>query len=369
MQKSPYTILYIDDEEENLLVFKRSFSDTYTIYTATSALEGLQILEENQIDVVITDQRMPGMPGIDFLESILLRWPDCIRMVLTGYADLENVMDAVNKGQIYRYITKPWDKDELKITLLRALESYELQRQSKRLTQEMLQSEKLSAIGKMACSIIHDMKNPMSAIRGFVELIQLEGEHLNKEKLLRYTSIILTEIDRFVGLSQEILDFASGNIVHLHRESVDIQLLFENIQELFEKEFAAKNIRYETCWEYTGTVYVDKEKMRRVFFNIITNAKDAIDKEGIIRMRACAYEKTIMFELSDTGKGMPEHIRRTIFEPFVTYGKARGTGLGMAITKRIIDAHEGSIECQSTLGKGTTFVINIPRALSSKISS
>jgi serine phosphatase RsbU (regulator of sigma subunit) len=131
------SILYIDDEEDNLTVFHATFRRDFQIHLANSGKEGLEIMKEYDIQLVITDQRMPEMTGIEFLERIIPDYPDCIRMVLTGFSDVEAIIQAINKGRVYRYITKPWNKDELKITIDRALETYDLKQQNKKLIEDL----------------------------------------------------------------------------------------------------------------------------------------------------------------------------------------------------------------------------------------
>ncbi len=126
-------ILYVDDEQNNLTAFKATFRRDFKIYTAISAAEGIKILDEEDIHILITDQRMPVMTGVEFLESILEKYPDMIRILLTGYTDIEAVIDAINKGQVYRYITKPWDETELRMTINNAFEVYNLKKENKEL--------------------------------------------------------------------------------------------------------------------------------------------------------------------------------------------------------------------------------------------
>ncbi len=126
-------ILYIDDEQDNLTVFYSAFRRNFKVYLANSAQEGMEIMKKQSVNLVIADQRMPEMTGIEFLEKIKLEYPDCIRMVLTGYTDVEAIIQAINKGRVYRYITKPWSKDDLKITIDHALETYELKEQNRKL--------------------------------------------------------------------------------------------------------------------------------------------------------------------------------------------------------------------------------------------
>lgn len=106
-------VLYVDDEINNLVAFKAAFRQYFDILTAGSAQEGMDILEKEEIHVVLTDQRMPGIKGVGFLEAIIEKYPDPVRMMLTGYSDIEAVIDAVNKTHIFRYITKPWNEEEL----------------------------------------------------------------------------------------------------------------------------------------------------------------------------------------------------------------------------------------------------------------
>ena len=130
-------VLYVDDEINNLNSFKAAFRRDFEIYTASSAKEGRKILDSHEIGVIITDQRMPGMTGIEFLESILPIYPDTIRILLTGFSDINAVMDAINRGQVYKYLVKPWQNDELKMYIENALEIYHLRKENKELARKL----------------------------------------------------------------------------------------------------------------------------------------------------------------------------------------------------------------------------------------
>ena len=130
MLKKGFRILFVDDEEQNLITFKATFRRDYEIYTAKSGKEGLEILAKQMIDLVITDQRMPQMTGVEFLERIDADYPHVIRMLLTGYSDIDAVIEAINTGRIFRYITKPWDERELKMTIENARQLHGLQREN-----------------------------------------------------------------------------------------------------------------------------------------------------------------------------------------------------------------------------------------------
>ncbi len=138
MEDKEFNILYIDDEVHNLTGFKANFRKYYQVFTAESAEEGRKILKDKKIHVIISDQRMPAMSGLEFLASILKEYPDPIRILLTGYADTETVIEAINKGQVYKYIMKPFNAAELKVTIDNAFEVYFLRQQNKELMAQLL---------------------------------------------------------------------------------------------------------------------------------------------------------------------------------------------------------------------------------------
>ncbi|WP_339866265.1 response regulator [uncultured Algoriphagus sp.] len=133
-------ILYVDDEENNLQAFKATFRRDYKIFIAISAKEGREILKQEEIDVIVTDQRMPEETGVEFLESIIPDFPDPIRILLTGYTDIQAVIDAINKGQVYHYLTKPWEEDYLRTVIKNAFEIYQLRRENEQLTKALIKS-------------------------------------------------------------------------------------------------------------------------------------------------------------------------------------------------------------------------------------
>ncbi|MBL7718113.1 MAG: response regulator [Flavipsychrobacter sp.] len=137
MTNKKINILYVDDEVNNLVSFKATFRIKYNVFTAEGAAEATTILNDNDINIIITDQRMPGMTGVEFLESILKDHPDPIRILLTGYADMNAVIDAVNKGKIFHYLSKPWNEEELDMTIGRAFEVYNKRMAEKELNDKL----------------------------------------------------------------------------------------------------------------------------------------------------------------------------------------------------------------------------------------
>ncbi len=137
-EKALINILYVDDEVNNLHSFKAAFRRDFNVFTAESATEGRKILDEEVIEVIVTDQRMPGMTGVEFLESIIPVYPDPIRILLTGYTDIQAVIDAINKGQVYHYLTKPWEEQQLRNIINKAYEVYSLRAENKELMKSLI---------------------------------------------------------------------------------------------------------------------------------------------------------------------------------------------------------------------------------------
>jgi response regulator RpfG family c-di-GMP phosphodiesterase len=137
MSNKKITIIYVDDEENNLISFKATFRIKYKVLTAISAEEAIKLLDANPVEIIITDQRMPNITGVEFLEQVLERFPDPMRILLTGYTDMSAVIDAVNKGKIYHYLTKPWNEEELDMTIQAAYEVYKKNQEIKILNQKL----------------------------------------------------------------------------------------------------------------------------------------------------------------------------------------------------------------------------------------
>ena len=137
-----FGVLYIDDEIHNLNSFKAAFRRDFNIFVAQSARDGRKILDQNEIAVIVTDQRMPVMTGIEFLESIIPVYPDTIRILLTGFSDVNAVMDAINRGQVYKYLVKPWADEELKMYIQNAIEIYHLRKENRDLAKKLEKANK-----------------------------------------------------------------------------------------------------------------------------------------------------------------------------------------------------------------------------------
>ena len=149
MEEKNINVLYIDDEPNNITSFRAAFRRVFTIFTAESAEEGRKVLETEQIHVILSDQRMPKMTGIEFFQSILETYPDPIRILITGYTDINAVIDAINVGQVYKYLSKPWNELDVKNSIEKAFEVTELRRKNKELAEKLFEvNEKLEFLAR-----------------------------------------------------------------------------------------------------------------------------------------------------------------------------------------------------------------------------
>ncbi|HZY11012.1 MAG TPA: ATP-binding protein [Bacteroidota bacterium] len=226
------------------------------------------------------------------------------------------------------------------------------------LAQKMVQNESLSAVGRMAGTIIHDIKNPMGTIRVYAQVI--EGKAKDKdEEIRKHSQEIIRQVDRFVAMTQEILDFSRG-VSSMNIQEIDFGELLEAVLMFIEKDLTKRKVKLIKNLQFSGNVKVDQDKLMRVFYNIAGNAADAMPDGGQLTVNSMAKDGTVVIEFVDSGSGMPPEVKARIFEPFVTHGKKHGTGLGMAIVKKVMDDHKGKIEIESELGKGTTIRLLIP---------
>lgn len=226
------------------------------------------------------------------------------------------------------------------------------------LMRDQIRGERMSAIGNMAATIVHDIKNPMSKIKGFAEIMsEPETSQVDREECAQ---IIVGEIERFVAMTEELMEFSRGGETKLNLQSTQLSDFIRGILPFLQRDFADKNIELATSLDYNPFVQIDIQKFQRVIFNLTGNAKDALPVGGKVFIRSMKDGKNLSLSIQDTGKGIPSEILGKLFVPFVTYGKPKGTGLGLAIVKKIVEDHGGTIEVKSEEGSGAEFIIRIP---------
>ena len=352
-----HTILCVDDEQHNLDALKRALRKEYSVVTALSGSEGLSLLDDNDVSLIITDQRMPGMTGVEFLENTIDRHPDIVRIILTGFTDVEDLIGAINTGRVYRYITKPWDPNDLKVTVKRALESLELTLENRKLLDDVIRLEKLATVGQVAGGIAHEVRNQLTVLMG-IQLI--ERQFPDNQLVNSIAERMLRARDRIVNILDEIKGYAKQQEQELKKERVDVPRLLDEVIQIVSFDPDVKQVEFEVRAENCPALECDRSRIIQVLINLIRNAAHAMDGRGTVVVTAEKPDRDIFIRVRDSGCGIPEENIEKIWEPFFTTKGDNGTGLGLQISKRILQAHAGDLQCESEVGKGTTFTLSFP---------
>ncbi len=393
------TILYVDDEESNLRIFKNTFRKKYNVITSASATEGLKILEDQDIDLIMSDQRMPGMSGIEFLKLAFQKYPDLNRILVTAYSDYDILKDAVNEIKIFQYIEKPWNEDDIQITIDNALEIHRLQRENQKLTKNLIESndellkmndelnseielhkktqselikekEYAESCNRLKSAFLanmsHEIRTPMNSIMGFLSII--EDEELPAELKKEYMQIIQSSCSQLLHIIDDIIEISkidTGNI-ELKLMSFSLNALMER---LFKSMMLSKNNNIDFKLENIlpedkQLIYSDPVRLEQILSNLLLNAFKFTEK-GQIQYGVRIEDNDMLFYVKDTGIGISEENFELIFNRFSQVENAMqrrygGNGLGLAIAKAYVNKLGGKIWVESQLDTGSVFYFKIP---------
>jgi two-component system sensor histidine kinase/response regulator len=352
-------ILYVDDELDNLVVFEATFDSTFKVYTANSAAKALELLERQSFPVVVADQRMPSMTGAELFEVMRRKYPHTKRVMLTGYADSKAMLDAINQGQVYYFLKKPWERHDVFSVLSRAIEAYDLSVANSALTERLVAVDRCAALGRSAARIAHEMGNQLCMLP-LLELI--EERYADHDDLMQTAAVARRTYDRLTELVNEVKSF-----VRFERTGIDLQplALADVLHELvgflrYDKSLPAGRLALRIDAE--ASVRGHAIKLQQVLINLIQNAAHAIRgrADGQIGLELDVKRAEAVIAVRDNGCGMTAEVAARIWEPFFTTKGDEGNGLGLDIVKDIIEAHSGRIECETAIGKGTAFIIRLP---------
>ena len=220
---------------------------------------------------------------------------------------------------------------------------------------EVMRTERLSMVGAMAGMIIHDLNNPICTVRCCCDVIARESSN---PTLLEATALLNGAVNGMLAMTQELLDYTRGSIA-LEKRRIRIGQLLGELAEQSLPLLGEKSVDLVLRLDHDGEIEVDANRFLRVLANLVKNAREAMPHGGTLTIATEEQDDEIIFRISDTGVGIPAEILPQLFEPFVTHGKANGTGLGMAIAKSVVEAHKGKISVASEVGRGTTVEIRI----------
>lgn len=375
MEIEKFNILYVDDEDDNLRIFKASFRREFNVFTAINTTIAKEILAANDIHLIISDQRMPDKTGVEFLEETIADFPDVIRIILTAFSDTTDIIRAVNKVGIYRYLTKPWDIDDLMMTIKSAVNNFGLKRQNKNLivnlqsineelrqTNEDLQKRN-KELDDYVYRISHEVRAPISSILGLFNLLRNHEDHDNlaiTQEYLRLIEESITKLDIFI---RSVLQYSATKNFEEKIEEIDFEkLINECVREFFPQEMNDK-ISIKTKIDTPLSFFSDVSLLKTIFRNLLENAIKYAkpNEQNSISILVSNDENTSSITFADKGIGIPLLYQERVFDMFYRGNdEANGSGLGLYIIKMALKRLDGSIRLESEEDIGTTFFLEIP---------
>ncbi|NOR45052.1 MAG: response regulator [Candidatus Delongbacteria bacterium] len=378
-------ILLVDDEELILNSLKMTLERYFTVFTTQDPTEVSSIIDENDIDLLISDEMMPKMRGCELAEKIHHEYPDITKIILSGNSNKNDIIRAVNQGHIFSFIFKPVDVNQLLQTIKQGLEyrkmkekikfqNLVLENKNETLIQDVLKKtskinemEKFYEIGKFSASIVHNLNSPLQTLITGYQL--LEDEMNQKTDVHPQIKTIMKIInDSFISMEEMIKSITTTvrNASLVKKIPVSLNEVIANLIEKFNFKFQNSN-NIEFITELDGNlpnILGIKVHFDQMFSNLLKNAIDSLEssKEKFITIKSFHSKNSICVYIEDTGCGIPENNIDKIFDTgFTTKEFGKGSGLGLLITKQMINSYQGTITVQSEVGKGTSFVICFPK--------
>lgn len=358
-------ILVIDDEQAMRDSCRQVLiRDGYRTETAMNGDSGLQKIKELKPDLVLVDLKMPGMSGIELLEKIGDIDPSIVSIVITGYATIESAVEAM-KRHAYDFLTKPFTPDQLRIVIKRGLERRCLAIESAR-----LQREKEMMKENFVTLVSHQLRSPLASVKQYFGVLRegFAGEVSSKQKEMiekagRYIDDLLQLINDWLDMSR----IEAGSVIKKFKPIALAPILFQT-SELLQPLAGSKKVtlKLDLC-DNPCLVEGDRESLKEAFKNLISNGINYNREGGTVTVSTKEEVDGLVVEICDTGIGIVKDDLHFIFDDFFrakhkeTRG-IRGSGLGLPIAKKIIEAHDGCIKVVSEIGKGSTFSIFLPKA-------
>lgn len=359
LNKAVYRVLVVDDDI-SILSFLSILLERngYTVFACSSGNEGLSIVKKENIDVVLTDVRMPGISGIKFLEQIHEEKRDLPVILMTAYADLDTAIEAIKKG-VFDFILKPYRPEQVLHAVKKAVKYkrfIEMERDYKHLLEdfnremETLISER--TMNLMAMTIADKVRNPADVIGGIAKKLYEKGNM--PPEILNNIKSIIEEADKLNNIVKEFYETLKRKRYKFNYEDLN-EIIISVLKTIDSKEVKFKTDIYDEPLK----VNIEKNLVRIAIVLLIRNAMEAIRGEGEILVKTYKTDEKACIEISDTGEGIPPELLDKIFLPFFST-KEKGYGMGLPLVKQIIDEHLGEISVKSEYKKGTTFILSFP---------
>jgi len=359
----PLRILLVEDSEEDALLVKRALSvggfadNTFHRVETAEAMD--QALSHEKWDIIISDFSLPKFSGLAAFNLYKKKGLDLPFIIVSGTIG-EEIAAATMKAGVHDYVMKG-NLVRLTAAVERELREADIRKEARAAAEQLKRTERLMVVGELTSSLMHDLKNPLQVILASAEF--LKESNIPSEQREKYGAMIERQIEQILANCSEILEFVKGDH-HLALKPVNLPALIKELVESFAPIFAKDTI--ELVYSNDGgaadaQIIADEQKLWRLLQNLISNSRDAMPQGGRISLATKSMNETVAIEVSDTGCGIPDEVKASLFEPFVSHGKRHGTGLGLAIVKNIVTAHRGTVGFTAERGKGTSFRIILPR--------
>lgn len=343
-----HTILFVDDERDNVEALERIFRKKYSCLKATSGTEALRLLKAHDVSIIISDQRMPEMTGVEMLEKSLALRPEAVRILLTGYTDIESVIAAVNSGQIYRYITKPWDPRDLEVTVQRAVEHYEMTQELKRKNEELKSLDE--AKNHFMILINHELKTPLTTLLSYMELMQ-ETKLDDEQK--KFLDRISQSGNRLKELIFDVLEFVSAETgqTKIAAKKQKVKPLVERLEKDFASEASKKKQKIKVEANSDELVF-DQKILQSVLNKLVHNAIKFGDSDSTIKIKQEEFNDSHdRISIENKGKPLSPATLEKILKPFALdeniMNHSKGIGMGLSITQALLKLHGSKLEFES----------------------
>ncbi|MFN8438951.1 MAG: hybrid sensor histidine kinase/response regulator [Cytophagales bacterium] len=358
------TLLYVDDEEKNLTSFRAVFRKDYEILLAKSAEEGYNVLKENNVQIVVSDQRMPNETGVEFLEKISSEYPDVIRIILTGYSDYDAILDSINKAKVYKFVPKPWKKEEFKDLLDKAFELYNLRLHNHILSRNILEINQ--ELDRFIYSAAHDLRAPILTLKGLNNLSKEETDLKALNEMFKMKDKTLSKLEQFIG---EINQYSRNIRSNVEFEKVCLKEIVNTCINDLENEEGFNRAIFHLNIEETSFLFSDKSRVYYIFQNILSNSVKFYNPEietNDIDINITITPISAQIIIQDSGIGIEQEIINNVFDMFFKgINQNAGSGLGLFITKQSVKRLKGIINLESEINKGTKISITLPNNIQS----
>lgn len=354
---SKIRVLYVDDEVNNLLAFQAGFRRQFEIYTSETVTDAINILNNQDIQVIIADQRMPKTTGVEFFNIIRKAHPNPVRILLTGYSDLEAVIDAINKGEIFRYIKKPWDETELTTAIQNGYEMYATRKQLKSKVEELEKTN--DELNRFVYSTSHDLRSPLANILGILNVARLQKPDNEVSEYFLMIESCVNKMDKFI---HKTIEYYKGVRLDNINEDIDIQKMFQDSIEMCNMQ--NPQIVFDVQVNQPVQFMNDAFRLSMILNNLISNAvkyQRQDEENPIVKLTANITDKDARIYIEDNGSGIIEEHLNKIFDIFFRSTDFKnGLGIGLYIVKEALTRIGGEIFVKSAFGKGTAFTLIIP---------